>query len=211
MCDEDPTTKELLDRAGRGDQAARDELLVRHRDRLRRMVAVRMDRRLTARVDPSDVVQEALLEAARRLCDYLQRRPATFYIWLRQLAWQHLSALTRRHVGAQRRSVNNELAGMFPLSDESMVELARHLVASDTGPTEHARRDEMQSRVRTALGRLATDDREVLVLRYLEQLSTREVAAVLQVSERTVRSRHRRALECLGELLGGPHSEERRI
>src|SRR5947199_1017053 len=97
-------TDELLRTASLGDEAARDQLLARHRDRLRRMVAVRLDRRLAARVDPSDVVQEALADAARRLDDYLRERPMAYYPWLRRLAADRLDKAHRRHT-AGRRSV----------------------------------------------------------------------------------------------------------
>src|SRR3954465_3996851 len=97
-------TDELLRTAELGDESARAELLARHRDRLRRMVAVRIDRRLAARVDPSDVVQEALADAATGLSAYLRARPLPFYPWLRQVAWLRLVQLYRHHVVAQRRS-----------------------------------------------------------------------------------------------------------
>ncbi len=95
----------LLVRAGQGDLRARDELLARHRSR-RHLIAVRLDRRMTARVDASDIVQEALTEAAGRLSDYLSNRPLPFYPWLRHIAWQHLLKSRQRHIGAQRRSVS---------------------------------------------------------------------------------------------------------
>ena len=76
-----------MDLAGRGDGAAREQLLGAHRARLRQMIAVRMDRRLVARVDPSDVVQDVLAVATRDLSDYLRTRPMPFYAWLRKLAW----------------------------------------------------------------------------------------------------------------------------
>src|SRR5437867_2294662 len=98
-------TEELLDRVGRGDGAARQQLLTRHRRRLRRMIAVRMDRRMAARVDPSDVVQETLAEADTKLPGYLRSRPLPFYPWLRQLAIERLIDLHRRHIQARKRSV----------------------------------------------------------------------------------------------------------
>src|SRR4051794_20248357 len=103
-----PDTEELLARAARGEADARSSLLVRHRDRLARMVACRLERRLAARVDPSDVVQEVLAEADRKLARSLAERPLPFYPWLRQLAWEHLAPLHRRHVRAEKRSVRRE-------------------------------------------------------------------------------------------------------
>src|SRR5947209_378094 len=101
-------TEDLLRRAAAGEIAARERLLARHRDRLRQAVALRLDRRLAARVDPSDVVQEAMADAAHKFSDYLRRRPLPFYPWLRQLALERLIELHRRHIQAQKRSVMRE-------------------------------------------------------------------------------------------------------
>src|SRR5436305_2971842 len=105
-----PDTDVLLDRAAAGDGDARRQLLDRHRRRLRRMIAVRLDRRLAARIDPSDVVQEALAAADQKLSAYLRQRPVPFYPWLRQLAWERLIELHRQHIYAQKRSVTREEA-----------------------------------------------------------------------------------------------------
>src|SRR5437868_2984584 len=119
-----PDTDELLDRACQGDGAARQQLLARHRQRLRRMIALRLDRRLAARVDPSDVVQETLAEADRKLGKYLADRPLPFYPWLRQIAVERLAKLHRSHLRADRRSADREETGLRPLSDESALPLA---------------------------------------------------------------------------------------
>jgi RNA polymerase sigma-70 factor (ECF subfamily) len=203
MQPENEETEEPMDRAARGDDGARQALLQRCRDRLRRMVAVRLDPRLAARLDPSDVVQEALLEAARRLPDYLRERPVAFYPWLRRLAWEHLVKLHQKHLARRKRSVAREL----PLPDDSLDALARQL-APGTSPSQRLLRQEVCERVRRALDELPEVDREVLVLRYLEQLDTAETAAVLAVSEGAVKMRHRRALERLGGLLVEPPSED---
>jgi RNA polymerase sigma-70 factor (ECF subfamily) len=200
-----PDTDQLLDRASRGDGHARQQLLARHRARLRAMVAARLDRRLAARLDPSDVVQEALAEAARRLDDYLRQRPLPFYPWLRQLAWDRLVKEHRAHLGRAKRSVCREEPGALGLPEESVAELARRLASSATSPSRHALRAELRGRVRAALALLGEADREVLVLRYLEGLPLREVAAVLGVSEPAVKMRHFRALERLRALLEAGH------
>src|SRR6516162_696000 len=142
MTPANPNTEQLIEQASRGDAAAREQLLVRHRDRLRRMVQVRMDRRLAARIDPSDVVQEALADAAGKLSDYLRRRPLPFYPWLRRLAWERLVKLHRRHIRAHIRSVAREDAGPLALPDESALELARRLIAPDTSPSHHLVQEE---------------------------------------------------------------------
>jgi RNA polymerase sigma-70 factor (ECF subfamily) len=198
----EPDTDQLLQQASEGDRQARDRLLSRHRDRLRRMVAYHLDRRLAARVDPSDVVQEALADAARQLDDYLQRRPLPFYPWLRQRAWDRLVELHRRHVRAGKRTVQREEPGVLDLPDESAVELASRLLDLSASPSERLLLSELRQRVREALGRLPPRDREVLMLRHLEQLTTAETAAVLGVSEGAVKTRHLRALQRLRDLLG---------
>jgi RNA polymerase sigma-70 factor, ECF subfamily len=197
-----PDTDELLRRAEGGDAHARQAVLVRHRERLKHMVAVHLDRRLAARIDPSDVVQEALLAAARGLDDYLRQRPLPFYPWLRRLAWEHLIELHRQHLHAHKRSVQREEPLAAHLSDESAMQLADRVLARQSSPSQRAMKSELRSRIRAALDRLEERDRDVLVLRHLEQLSTSETAAVLGIREGAVKTRHLRALERLRDLLG---------
>jgi RNA polymerase sigma-70 factor (ECF subfamily) len=201
----EPDTEVLLARAGAGDTAARQRLLEQYRGRLRRLVAVRLDARLAARADASDVVQEALADAARKLDGYLRDRPLPFYPWLRQLAWERLVKVRRLHT-ADRRSVDREEPPDLP--DASATELAQRLAGSVTGPIQRLVREELWARVRSALDRLSAADRELLILRHAEQLSTREAAAVLGVTEAALKSRHLRALERLREALGGNPLEE---
>lgn len=197
----EPETEQLIQRAAKGDREAVDRLLARHRDRLRRMVAIRMDKRLAARVDASDIVQEALAEAAQKLPAYLQQQPLPFYPWLRQLAWEQLIGAHRRHVAAKGRSVTREEHEEMMLSDHSAVQLAARLLASGTSPSMRMIRQELRAKVRQMLSQLSPPDREVLVLRYLEQLSTVEISAVLGLTVDGVKSRQRRALERFSNLL----------
>jgi RNA polymerase sigma-70 factor (ECF subfamily) len=206
MTQPQPDTDELVRHSAGGNDAARQELLARHRDRLRKMIGVRLDRRLLARLDPSDVVQEVLMEANDKLNDYLRDRPLPFYPWLRQIAWQRLVKIHQHH-HARKRRVTHEGPALPELPDESVGDLAERLAASGTSPSRHALREELRLRVRGALGRLREGDREVLVLRYLEQMSLGEIAAVLGVSEGAVKARHARALLRLQELLGGREGE----
>src|SRR3954468_2247098 len=131
----EPDTDQLLARAGHGDAAARGPLLERHRGRLRGMVALRMDPRLAARVDPSDLVQETMAEAHRRLDDYLRDRPLPFYPWLRQIAADRLADLHRRHVVSRKRTVTREELDGPRLTDCSEWELARRLAGSVSAPS----------------------------------------------------------------------------
>ena len=194
-----PDTEQLLQAVRRGDGQARGRLLERHRPKLRRMVAIRLDRRLAARVDPSDVVQETLAVAAARLDGYLRDRPLPFYPWLRRLAEERLADVHRGHLRAGRRSVAREEPGGLPAG--SAPELAERLLDVSSGPSAGLRREERRAAVRRALGRLPGRDREVLELRYLEQLSTAQAAAVLGVGEGAVKMRLLRALQRLRDLL----------
>jgi RNA polymerase sigma-70 factor (ECF subfamily) len=200
----EPDTNELLKQAAKGDRSAVDTLFARNRERLLRMVRLRLDARLAARIDPSDVVQEALMDAAGKLPDYLAKRPVAFYPWLRRLAWEKLVKLHERHLHANKRSVLREEPVNWRLPDDSLFDLARRLALPGSTPSRQLVRQEQSRRVRTALMRLPEGDREVLVLRYLEELTTDEVAAVLGISGAAVKMRHRRALDRLARFLEDP-------
>lgn len=201
-------TEELLKRSAGGDDSAVRELFVRNQDRLRKMVEFRMDDRLQSRFDPSDVVQESLIEASDRLPEYLAERPLPFYPWLRQIAWERLIALQRRHLRAGVRTVTREAP--FRVSDESVGILAQRFVASGSSPSQQVVRQEIRDRVRSALEELSSDDRELLLMRHLEQLRVSEIAAVLGLTEAAVKSRLRRSLERLQGRLGSEFREATR-
>ncbi len=196
----DADTDELLLLAGRGEQLAVERLLERHRPRLRRMIEVRLDKRLSARVDPSDIIQDSLLDASRKLNDYLATRPLPFYPWLRAIAWQRLQDQYRRHLRAKRRSVKFE-EPLVPLPDQSALLLASQFIAPGTSPSQRLLREESQRRIRAALDQLNPTDREILVLRHLEQMPVAEIAALLGISEGAVKMRRLRAIERIRNLL----------
>ena len=202
-------TSLLLKQAANGDGHAMNALLDKHRGRLKRMVAVRMDRRIASRIDPSDIVQESLAEAVVKFEEYANERPVAFYPWLRQITWQRLVKTHRSHIGTSKRSTEQEHQGELELPDDSVVQLIDRLVSPDESPTQQAVNHEMQRRVREALNQMKKHDREILVLRYLEQLSMHEIAEVIGISEAAVRQRHVRALHRLQNDLD-PGSEEQR-
>jgi RNA polymerase sigma-70 factor (ECF subfamily) len=166
-----------------------------------------MDPRLAVRVDPSDVVQDTLIEAARRLSDFLRQEAIPFYPWLRNLAAERLIQLQRFHIRAKRRSVNREERGPSHLSDASAAKLASYILSGHHDPLSRLHKAEMLQRVRAALDELPERDREVLIFRYLEQLSIAETAAVLNVNNAVVKMRHLRALERLRALLDDGFSD----
>jgi RNA polymerase sigma-70 factor (ECF subfamily) len=199
-----PETLHLLEQVRGGDEAALEELLGRHRPALRRFVELRLDSRLSPRLDPSDVVQEAQLEVARRIRDYLDRRPAPFWLWLHRTAYENLVRLRRKHLGADRRSVDREVA----LPDASSVLLARKLFDPDHWPGRPLVDEEIRRRVREALERLDEIDREVLQLRAFEGLENDEVAAVLGIEPGAASKRYGRALLRLRRALAGNPADE---
>jgi RNA polymerase sigma-70 factor (ECF subfamily) len=184
-----------------GDQPGIEELLMKHQPRLRRMVAARLDPRLASRVDPSDIVQEAFVEAVKQLPDYLRKPAIPLYPWLRQLAANRLAAAYQHHLHAQRRSVAREVSLDLGLSSASVALLADRLVSSQTTPSRELSRKEIERQVRDALSRLPLIDREVLILRFVEQLSSRETAAILGISAEAVGMRRLRALRRLSDEL----------
>jgi len=188
-------------------QSGLDTLLLQHREQLKRVVRCRMDRRLQGRIDPSDVVQEACMEAAKRYEDYQQQSKMPFYLWLRFLTVQQLLIVHRQHLDAKMRSVRREVslqASQFPVANVAM--LAEVLSGSVTSPSSAAARKEVQARLIAALDALDPKDREILTLRHFEQLNTVESALVLGISEGLASTRYGRAvrklLSVLKELFG---------
>ena len=189
-------TRRLLERAAAGDPTAVDGLLARHRAELRAFVDLHLDRRVRARVDPSDVVQEAHADVARRLPEFLAGRPVPFHLWARQLAYQRVLNARRAHRAA-RRNVGREAAG----PDHSSVALARSIVCPDPSPSAIAQANELADRAATAVETLSEDDRAVLLLRHTEGLPFDEVAVLLGVDPAAARQRFGRALRRLERAL----------
>ena len=190
-------TLRLLEEVRCGDRRALDRLLTGHRTYLRTAVELHVDRRLRARLDPSDVVQEAQLEAARRIDDYLRRQPMPFHIWLRQTAYQNLLRMRRQHVEAERRSVTREL----PLPDGSSATLARQLLGAGPTPNEQLGEEELARRLRQAVAELPETDREILLMRNFEGLSNQEAAQVLGLEPAAASRRYGRAILRLRKVL----------
>jgi RNA polymerase sigma-70 factor (ECF subfamily) len=195
-------TNRVLEQAAQGDAQVFGALLSRHQPRLRRMIALRLDRRLQGRIDPSDVIQEAYLEASARLAEYLRNPSMPFFLWLRFLTGQKLVTLHRHHMGVKMRDANQQVAlDHRSLPEASSVVLAAQLLDNDTRPSEAAIRAEMKIRVQEALDGMDPLDREVLALRHFEQLSRAEISQVLEVSEAAAGKRYLRALERLKQVL----------
>ncbi len=193
---------DLLRRFIAGDQQALGMLFDCYRDRLRHMVGLRLDRRLQGRVDPSDVLQDAFLDAARRAPEYAADPRMPFFLWLRFLTGQRLLILHRQHLGTRIRDAGQEVtlyAGALPQA--SSVSLAAALLGRLTTPSQAAMRAEVQLRLQEALNRMDAIDREILTLRHFEELSNNETAACLGIGKAAASNRYMRALKRLKDVL----------
>jgi RNA polymerase sigma-70 factor (ECF subfamily) len=202
MDNNSPDTVGLLERLRAGDQQALDDLFARHRGRLRRMVEMRLDWRLQARIDASDVLQEAFLEVATRLEEYLDNPALPLFLWLRLIVGERLTRLHRHHLGVKMRDAGREVSlYREALPAASSAALAAQLLGKHTSPTQAAVRAERMLRLQEALNSLDPIDREVLSLRHFEELTRAETARVLGIEEAAAAKRYVRALKRLKDIL----------
>ena len=205
MWPESDQTRELLAEAARGSPDAVNQLMERHRDALRRMVQMRLDQQIRRRVDVSDVVQDVLVEANRRLADYLARPGMDFHLWLRQIAMDRIIDAHRRHRVSAKRSVDREQPMAIPAGAErSTMELAAQLADGELTPAAAAAQRELVRRVEAALTQLDKADAEIIVMRHYEKLSNQEAAQALGLSQPAASMRYLRAIRRLRQLLGEP-------
>jgi len=158
-----------------------------------------MDRRLAARVDASDVLQETYLEAFRRLPKYLRQEEMPFYLWLHWIAREKVLALHRRHLGAEKRAVTHEVP-LLPV-DSSATFVSAVIAGHEPSPSQALAKNELAERLRLALGQLDNDERDLILWRHFEQLSARDMAQLLQISEAAAGKRYIRAVERLRTIL----------
>lgn len=207
MTDEGDDTETLVDRLRRGDRQSLAALLSCHRERLGRMVEFRLDARLRGRVSTSDVLQEAYIDALKRLPHFIADPDVPFYVWMRTVTIQRLIQVHRQHLGAQARDAAKEVSlgrlGGPEASSEKMAELMGDL----TSPSQVVERSELRERVREALDRLEPMDREVLALRHFEELNNQEVAALLGIQPAAASKRYVRAIERLKNALEAEEGE----
>jgi len=196
--------EQLLEQIRRGNPQKVGELFDLFRERLWRMLYVRLDRRLSARLDADDILQETFVEVARRIGEYLNDPAVPIYVWLRFLTVQRMQQFQRAHLGAQMRDARQEVG--LPRGNQSFASadsMAGQFVSHMTSPSQAAMRDELQTRLRAALDEMEPLDREVLALRHFEELGNNEVAEVLGISKDAASKRHVRALKRLRDILGG--------
>jgi RNA polymerase sigma-70 factor (ECF subfamily) len=204
-------TEALLANAREGDAAAVNQLLERHRDAVRRMIDLRMDQVLKRRVDASDIVQDVLIDANRRLRDYLANPVMPFHLWLRQMAKDRLIDAHRRHRGTARRSMDREQQLGAATADQSSINLAAQLRDQQLTPAAAAAWAELQCRFEAACAELDEQDQEIVLMRHFEHLANSEAAESLGLSPQAASMRYLRAMRRLRSLLDGDGASEASI
>ena len=183
----------------RGTEAATD-FFERDRARLRLFVMHRTDERLLGRLDWDDVLQDTFIVVQNRYHDFVANPTVPFYVWMRALAGQVLIDLQRRHLGAQKRTVGREVSlhQRLPFQSTS-TSLGSLLAASGLSPSKEAVRSEQLETLRESMQVMSEMDREVLVLRHMEQMTNGEVAAALGIDKSAATKRYIRALKRIRE------------
>lgn len=198
---EDQTTT-LLEAARAGDSEAAGRLLEKHRGPVRRLIEMRLDRKVRRRVDVSDVVQEVMIDATRRLDKYLSDPAMAFHLWLRQIASDRLIDTYRRHRVSAKRDMDREQPNVVPGSaDQSTIELVAAICDPGATPAAAATNRELAAQVEQAIDLLGDQDREVILMRHYEHLSNQEIAQVLKLTSPAASMRYLRAVRKLREIL----------
>ena len=202
MWPESTETQELMINAKGENPDAVDALFERQRAAVRRLIQMRLDHGIRRRVDVSDVLQDVLLEASRRLQAYLEKPPMSFHLWLRQIAMDRIIDAHRRHRGSAKRSVDREQPLQIGATgDKSAVDLGQQVVDQNLTPATAAARRELAKEVEAAILLLPANDAEILMMRNFEQLTNQEVAEALSLSEPAASMRYLRALRRLKQAL----------
>ncbi len=195
---DDPRIQEAV----AGNEAAMAELFGQYRERLKRMVTLRMDRRVQGRVDASDVLQDAYVDLAQQLPNYAKNPQLPFFLWLRVITGQRLAKLHREHLGAAKRNAALEVSlWRDGIPEASSFFLASQLIGQFTSAGQKAIRAEKQVKLQEVLNAMGENDVEILALRHIEQLENGEIAVVLKLSESAASHRYYRALGRLKDTL----------
>jgi len=195
-------TQQILADVRQGDADAVNRLLDRHRESIRRMIQMRLDNKIQRRIDVSDVVQDVLVEANRRLQAYLENPQMSFHLWLRQIAKDRIIDAHRRHRGSAKRSVDREMPlAVQAADDHSTMQLLDQLRDPELTPAAAATQQEMARAVERSIAALGDQDAEIIIMRHYEQLSNQEIAQALGLTEPAASMRYLRAVRRLREML----------
>jgi RNA polymerase sigma-70 factor (ECF subfamily) len=194
--------EQLLGRAKAGDPAARGELLGLYLNYLRVLARTQIDAGLRVRLDASDLAQETLMEAFRDFRAFAGTTERELIAWLRRILVRNLADQVKHHKAQARDWQRQE--SLEALLDRSSLAVQEALAAGVSTPSAHAARREQAVLLADALSRLPADYGEVIVLRNLRQFKFEDIAARMGRSPGAVRMLWARALERLGQEMGGP-------
>lgn len=185
-----------------GDLEALAEIFSINRARLLRIVRFRMDRRLASRFGPEDVLQEAYIEAAKRVKHFQEKFIGSAFLWMRMMVNQTLVDMHRRHLGAQKRSAGKELNALgMGYAVETSLSLSLSVLGSVSSHSKAVATMQLVQKVKDAIEEMDEMDREVLALRHFEELTNKEVAEALGIEQKAASIRHLRALKRLKDML----------
>lgn len=202
MWPESQPTENLIAQAKGGDADAINQLMDRHRNSLRQLIRMRLDKKIQNRIDVSDVVQDVLIEANRRLDNYMNDPVMPFHLWLRQIAKDRIIDAHRRHRVSARRSVDREQSMAAPRGyDQSSIELAGLLGDPNLTPAAAVMQAEMARRVEDAISELDEKDCEIIIMRHYEHLTNQEIGKLLDLTEPAASMRYLRAIRRLKAVL----------
>lgn len=198
----DASKQDSLKRLREGDPTALGELIAQHQQRLLHIIRLRMDRRLAARVDAEDVLQEVYLDAASRIRHYIEKHSGSFFVWLRLITNQTMANLYRRHLDTQMRDARRDVSINTGKTFETKSRpIAMQLIGHLTSPSNAIMRQESIEKLEEAIKELKPIDREAIVLRHFELLDNKEVAEVLEINEKAASIRYIRAIRRLREAI----------
>lgn len=194
-------TNRILQRGGSGAEPPLGELFARHRERLRKMIRLRLDWRLRGRISSSSVLDQIYLDLGRQFGDYRPDSGQSFFLWLRDLTGRRLEQTHQQHLGDRAEEAGRELhltRGSLPCV--TAASMAAQLLG-DRAANQSAARSQMLLRLQGALNGMDALDRELLAMRNFEELSNAEAAAVLGLSPAAATVRYLQALKRLNEIL----------
>jgi RNA polymerase sigma-70 factor (ECF subfamily) len=185
-----------------GNEQALRQLFEPHRERLRKMVRLRLDRRLRGQFNSSAILEDVFREAGRRLAEYQAGSHLPFFLWLRLLTGERIQDLHRQYLGTEAWEGGPEVSlyrGALP--EANSVSLAAQLLGHITAASQAAARADMQIRLQEAINSMDPVDREVLTLCHFEELTNAEAALVLGLDKTAATQHYLRALKRLKEIL----------
>jgi len=200
--------QQLIAQAIDGNQEALASLFSMYKKQLRAMITFRMDRNLKGRVAPSDILQEAFLDLAKKLPDFSDKQ-MSFFVWLRLVTHERLLQVHRQHLGTQKRDPRKEIQVDHPSHAASSIDLTAHLIGKYSSVIGKAIQKEQSVRLRTVIDQMDDHDREIIAMRVFEGLTNGEASEVLGLDKKTASKRFVRAMDKirreLGHLLGQEH------